>query len=228
MPPKKGTPEYNTWIEKLRRAQREIWKNPERLEKHRRALAGRSELCPPENRRRMSEERRGKNNPMFGKPSPKRGKTVSEETKKKIAAKVTGRKRPLSERKRISETLKKRLAELTYEERLERTRPALESLRNLSTSTLESIVQFVLDELSVSYVAQKQLGPFVVDFYFPQWKLVLEVDGDYWHSLPEQQERDRRKDQWLQKNGYRIIRLTESEIREDARRSVEKIFEDGP
>jgi hypothetical protein len=50
------------------------------------------------------------------------------------------------------------------------------------------------------------------DFVDYNHKLILHVDGDYWHSLPDVIEQDRRLDAWCDTKGWRYLRLTESEI----------------
>jgi very-short-patch-repair endonuclease len=56
---------------------------------------------------------------------------------------------------------------------------------------------------------QHPIGNFIVDFYCPQAKLVIEVDGDI-HAA--QQEYDAARTVWLQERGYRVIRFANREI----------------
>lgn len=83
-------------------------------------------------------------------------------------------------------------------------------------SSLEVTVEKVLVALGMEFETQKQIGPWVVDFYLPSKNLVIECDGAYWHSLPEVVERDERKNLYLQQHGYTVIRLLEEQIRENA------------
>ena len=46
------------------------------------------------------------------------------------------------------------------------------------------------------------------DFYWPEHRLVVEVDGDPYHCTPEERERDLRKDAWCQTHDHRILRIT--------------------
>jgi G:T-mismatch repair DNA endonuclease (very short patch repair protein) len=50
------------------------------------------------------------------------------------------------------------------------------------------------------------------DFVDYNHKLIIHVDGDYWHSRPEVVEQDRRLDAWCDANGWAHMRLTESGI----------------
>jgi predicted transcriptional regulator of viral defense system len=47
-----------------------------------------------------------------------------------------------------------------------------------------------------------------VDVYWPQWKLVVELDGEPYHTSPSAFETDRIRDAILQKAGLRVLRVT--------------------
>lgn len=55
-------------------------------------------------------------------------------------------------------------------------------------------------------------GKFLVDAYIPALNLVIEADGNYWHSLPKAIGRDKAKNAYLKKCGFGLLRLTETEI----------------
>ena len=134
----------------------------------------------------------------------------SEEAKAKMSA--SHRANPFNEQRAAS--MKKYWAGLSDEERRTRLRPALIASVNTNVSRLELTVRKLLDELEVLYIPTKQLGPYFVDIYIPAKKLVVECDGSYWHGRPDMQERDRMRDGWMRKNGYRVLRLLEEEISE--------------
>jgi len=54
----------------------------------------------------------------------------------------------------------------------------------------------------------------VADFYNPWFRMIVEVQGDYWHSLPKMRERDRRKRQFASDGCYQLVELWESDIKE--------------
>ncbi|WP_299343658.1 endonuclease domain-containing protein [uncultured Maritalea sp.] len=58
---------------------------------------------------------------------------------------------------------------------------------------------------------QVQLGPYYADFVCHSAKLVIEIDGDT-HGSPEQMEFDRKRDRFLQRHGYTVLRLTNAEV----------------
>jgi very-short-patch-repair endonuclease len=61
---------------------------------------------------------------------------------------------------------------------------------------------------------QVPIGPFIADFAHHGSRLIIEVDG-YFHSLPENADRDVRRTDWLRSKGYRVIRFNEKEVLKD-------------
>jgi len=59
---------------------------------------------------------------------------------------------------------------------------------------------------------QFAIGKYIVDFYCPRYKLVIEVDGDshYWNE--EAKEYDRRRQTYIESYGIRFLRFTNVEI----------------
>ena len=51
------------------------------------------------------------------------------------------------------------------------------------------------------------------DFALPDFKVVLEVDGDYIHSLPGRKERDAEIDAFVKKVGWKIYRYNDAAMR---------------
>jgi hypothetical protein len=60
-----------------------------------------------------------------------------------------------------------------------------------------------------------RLGPWELDFYWPAHHVVVETDGDQYHRTPQELERDRLKDAWLQRHGHKVIRVTEFRFSHD-------------
>jgi very-short-patch-repair endonuclease len=59
---------------------------------------------------------------------------------------------------------------------------------------------------------QHPIGPFIVDFYCAERRLIVEVDG----SVHDQQiERDTERAIWLQQHGYTLMRFTNTEVDRD-------------
>jgi very-short-patch-repair endonuclease len=88
----------------------------------------------------------------------------------------------------------------------------------------------------------KFMNKFMCDFCFPQQKIIVEVDGDFWHANPNKYPegstlhkhqvkgigRDKSKNAYISKvdNGsWTIVRLWESDIKKDVAGCVDKIEE---
>jgi len=65
---------------------------------------------------------------------------------------------------------------------------------------------------------QSPIGNYVVDFVCPKAKLIIEVDGGQ-HST----EGDAERTQWLEDNGYRVIRYWNNEFFENIDGVVDEI-----
>jgi very-short-patch-repair endonuclease len=58
---------------------------------------------------------------------------------------------------------------------------------------------------------QTPVGPYIVDFFCPQQRLIVEVDGDQ-HGYPVQEARDARRDTWLRTLGYVVVRVGNRDV----------------
>ena len=55
------------------------------------------------------------------------------------------------------------------------------------------------------------IGDYIVDFFFRESMLVIELDGGY-HFTPEQTQLDHTRQQWLESIGYKVLRFTNEEL----------------
>lgn len=92
-------------------------------------------------------------------------------------------------------------------------------------SSIEIAVKEVLESLGESYHHQYRIGKFLVDFYLPDRNLVIEADGDYWHSLEKNKKNDIKKDQYMQEAKINLVRLKESDIRSSCNMLVRSALE---
>ena len=53
---------------------------------------------------------------------------------------------------------------------------------------------------------------FLVDFFWPSKRLMVEADGYTYHSMPSAFERDRERDQQLTLAGYTVVRFTYAQV----------------
>ena len=115
------------------------------------------------------------------------------------------------------------------------------SKKFIKSSGLETTFEdYVLKPLNYPYEAQYRIATKFYDFYIPSVKLLIEVDGDYWHANPKKYkaddiigqsnktakkiwEYDKTKTQDILNEGYNILRYWSSDLKNI---SHEKIFED--
>lgn len=79
---------------------------------------------------------------------------------------------------------------------------------------IEQLVYKYLDILGIAYEKQKKINYYTADIFVESKNLIIECDGNYWHSLKENIIRDKRKNTYLINHGYNLIRLSEFEIKE--------------
>jgi len=60
--------------------------------------------------------------------------------------------------------------------------------------------------LGVQFYRQKPIGKYIVDFYAPKVKLVVEIDGSQ-HLQNDHLEKDRRRDDYLASLGLKVLRF---------------------
>ena len=127
---------------------------------------------------------------------------------------------PISRKRAAKKSTTKKLSEGVKKKRLH---------PKYGTSKLEDyFAENFLDVIGVEYVRQyeaKEIGRFY-DFAIPTANILIEVDGDYYHSYglkyeeknPMQKHNewvDRMKDEWALERGIPIIRIWEHDIREN-------------
>jgi very-short-patch-repair endonuclease len=71
--------------------------------------------------------------------------------------------------------------------------------------------------------SQHPVGPFVLDFYCAEHKLVVEVDGSV-HQEPAQVVRDQARTERAEAYGYRVVRFTNEEVFGDLESVLENIL----
>ena len=67
--------------------------------------------------------------------------------------------------------------------------------------------------LGVRFRRQHPIGPYILDFYCPEQRLAVEVDGLI-HDADGQIAHDERRTAWLTRQGVRVIRCTNLEVRD--------------
>lgn len=140
---------------------------------------------------------------------------MSDETKRKISNTLKGRKLSSKTRKKMSKAALKVWETRSEEEKLKITKPGRDAVENYPSSSIETKVKEQLSLYNVAFVSQKKIcnGRFVLDFWLPEYQLVIECNGDYWHSLPHRVERDKQLEEYLKLKKVDILWLWERDIK---------------
>ena len=95
-----------------------------------------------------------------------------------------------------------------------------------NTTPHERILWRALRELPVEGThvrRQAPIGPYVVDFFCPAKKLIIELDGGH-HNEDATAASDGERQAWLEQQGYRVIRFWNSEIASELNAVMEAIY----
>lgn len=74
------------------------------------------------------------------------------------------------------------------------------------------------------FYRQKIIGNYIVDFFCPKAKLIIEVDGNQ-HSVGNVAKGDKVRDEYLIKLGLRVLRFTDTDVLKNLEGVAEKILE---
>lgn len=92
-------------------------------------------------------------------------------------------------------------------------------------TSIEIAMAEELSKRGIKYEEQFNLGDkFRLDFLLPEFNIVIECDGDYWHNLPEVKTRDKSKNAYIRACGYSLYRFWESEINESVETCVDIVI----
>ena len=78
--------------------------------------------------------------------------------------------------------------------------------------------------LGVQFYRQKPIGNYIVDFFAPKGKLVVEVDGSQ-HAEEDHAAKDKRRDDYLANLGIYVLRFNSREVLKDSDGVVERIYQ---
>jgi very-short-patch-repair endonuclease len=104
-------------------------------------------------------------------------------------------------------------------------RAAAKKLR-ANTTPHERMLWRALKELPIEgthFRRQAPIGPYVVDFFCPAKRLIIELDGGH-HNDDETAGRDSKRQAWLEQEGYRVIRFWNSDVIGDLNAVMERIY----
>jgi len=76
--------------------------------------------------------------------------------------------------------------------------------------------------LGAKFRRQQAIGPYIVDFFCPEFGLIIEIDGS--HHAEERAAYDERRTRWLESNGYRVIRFWNLDVLREPRSIADAIY----
>lgn len=79
-------------------------------------------------------------------------------------------------------------------------------------TSIEEIVENLLITLELEYQSEFKVDRSFYDFFLPKENILIECDGEYWHSFTDAIKRDKKKDILAIEKGYKLLRLSEKEI----------------
>jgi len=74
------------------------------------------------------------------------------------------------------------------------------------------------------FYRQKPIGDYIVDFYSPKAKLVIEVDGGQHYNIDGKQ-KDEVRDRYMKQMGLKVFRFSDAEILNNIDGVIEIIWE---
>jgi very-short-patch-repair endonuclease len=77
--------------------------------------------------------------------------------------------------------------------------------------------------LGIQFYRQKPLGPYIVDFYAPAARLVIELDGSQ-HLEPEHARRDADRDACLSAQGLLVLRFDNLQVLKETEAVLEVVL----
>jgi very-short-patch-repair endonuclease len=159
--------------------------SPETRERHRQGALRR--WLNPEDRERARQAALGNKNSLGHRASP--------ETREKMRQAKLGRKRSLAVREKMR----------------------MSRLRQTFPTKMTSIERLLHDEFKkrrLKFEMHKTMfRRWQPDFVFEQARLIVQADGDYWHSLPDRMESDHAFNAVASSEGWSVWRFGEREIK---------------
>ena len=82
---------------------------------------------------------------------------------------------------------------------------------------------FISQKNKTTFRKKKIIGSYIVDFYCPKLKIVIEIDGVQ-HYLEENIQYENRRESYLQDKGYKLLRFYNSDINRDLKNTETTIY----
>jgi len=104
---------------------------------------------------------------------------------------------------------------------------ASQNLRSNMTDAERAIWQRIRRKQlkDLQFYRQKPVGEYIVDFYCPKEKLILEIDGGQ-HYEAGNIEADRARTKYFEKSGFKVLRFTNIDVLKNLDGVLNKIYEE--
>lgn len=83
-------------------------------------------------------------------------------------------------------------------------------------SSHEIKIQQILTAEKIDFIPQYYVADienkYLADIYIPNKKIIIEIDGEYWHNQENRKELDEKRTKQMTEKGYTVIRITDKEI----------------
>ena len=114
----------------------------------------------------------------------------------------------------------------TAPETWDRLKPAAREMRHTATPEEDMVWDRLRNRrfLGLKFRRQHAVGPFIVDFYCHEKRLIIEIDGGVHEST---RERDAVRQRFLEASGFRVVRVSNREVHDDIERALANVLGSG-
>ena len=95
-------------------------------------------------------------------------------------------------------------------------------MRKEPTEEENKLWHILLKHIKPRFVRQRTIGYYIVDFYCPKLKLIIEIDGEQ-HFWEENEEYEKRREKFLNDSGYTLLHFYNSDINKHIRETEHTI-----
>ena len=81
----------------------------------------------------------------------------------------------------------------------------LNKLKKSKISKAELILKRYFIKNNINFIHQWKYKYGITDFFLPDFNMIVECDGEYWHSKPDYIKRDKKKRDYLKRKGYLVF-----------------------
>lgn len=142
---------------------------------------------------------------------------VSEDTRKKISEATKGKKQPEEMKRKLSELMKQKHRDgIAWN--IGRSR-----WNNKKSYPEEFFTKVIENEFEdKNYISEFSVGNFSIDFAWVEMKRAIEIDGEQHYRFEEYIERDKRKDNFLKKEGWKVLRIRWKDMFKNTKEWIEQ------